>query len=166
MSLPPRPKTWDCGIVLPQQDTAEDCWACAIAGLLGYLKVDPAPSQDDVRKRFLGTGDQPIPWRDVAKAFEAYGVTGIGPDAPLSEETLWGEVTPAVCRPVLIGYQWNRGGGHVAIVTGAKEWTQRFLVQDPVWGAAELAYSEIRAAYGLGQWVTSWGRFSFTKVKS
>jgi hypothetical protein len=60
--------------------------------------------------------------------------------------------------PVQVGFQWNDGGGHVAVVCGVSDQgtDQQVYVNDPVYGCGWIEFSNLQGAYGLGAWQWTW----------
>ena len=61
-------------------------------------------------------------------------------------------------RPVEVGYTWNGGGGHVAVVieTTVISGRQVVSVNDPGYGPGSVYYPDLLTAYGLGRWDATW----------
>jgi hypothetical protein len=74
-------------------------------------------------------------------------------------------------RPVEICFQWGTGGGdaftgHVVIVRGMVETRTGlfFIINDPLTdyeegtgpGSGRVSYEELKEAYGLGRWHSTW----------
>ena len=74
---------------------------------------------------------------------------------PLEEDELRTELKAR--RPVLACYHWTGSGRtHVALIVGEDN-NGDFMVYDPheQYGAGTRAYSQIRNAYGYGEWIRS-----------
>ncbi len=151
---------------VPQLQT-EWCWAactemvarwlgvdgvrqCELANFLhGQTRCCTAPSSDAC--------NQPAPFASVIPVYRHVGVAGIGPDRPLTANTLVAEL--AAGRAVEVAFAWVGGGGHVVIVHGYTA-EGLFAVNDPWQGAGTVSYFNLLTAYGSGRWVASYGRFA------
>lgn len=93
---------------------------------------------------------------DVQRVYTQWGIRCSLTNGTVSFSTLQFEINGD--RPVEVAYQWEGGGGHVAIVRG---WdrinTQPFVrVNDPAYGSLGVYYAELLAAYGFGTWFYTW----------
>jgi hypothetical protein len=152
-----------------KQETVQWCWAAVACGVARFLKVENQPTESDLANILTGRTDctsRPVPNacisaatpKQVIDVYETIGINRVGPDLPLNINTLLNEL---VCgHPVEIGYMWYEGGGHVALVTGFRKWTSKFIISDPWFGDGELSYQELAEGYGIGRWFVSYGRFS------
>ena len=153
-----------------KQQTVEWCWAACACGVARYLKLDPEPTEGGLANLLTGRKDcttSPVPKEcitgsqpeQIAAIYQVLGIDRVGPDYPLSFQTLIFELQAG---PVEIGFDWYAGGGHVALVTGYRQWAGlvKFTVSDPWFGDGEMSYSELVAGYGVGRWVLSFRRFS------
>lgn len=103
---------------------------------------------------------------DISRIFAKLGIGGVGPDNPLSEETLLGELK--AYHPVLASLAWDGGGGHVIIVRGYEKRYNLFSITDPFFGDYSLFYPDLcrfRMGRVSGVWALAYGRF-FKVVKS
>jgi hypothetical protein len=152
-----------------KQQTLEWCWAACACGVARFLKIDKQPTESDLANTLTGRTDcssSPVPKEcvtgaqpeQIAAIYQSLGIARIGPDYPLSLQTLLSELIAG--RPVEVGYLWYAGGGHVALVRGFQKWMSKFYVSDPWFGDGQLNYQEIAAGYGVGRWALSFGRFA------
>jgi hypothetical protein len=61
--------------------------------------------------------------------------------------------------PVQVGFRWNNGDGHVAVVCGVSNQQDepQVYVNDPIYGAGWVDFSNLQSAYGLGgSWQWTW----------
>ncbi len=154
----------------PQQ-SAEWCWAACCCGIARFLALPIQPTEAGLANLLTGRTDcdlLPTPRECIVSAsaaevvgiYDRLGISRVGPDLPLSINTLLAELIAG--RPVEVGFMWYRGGGHVALVTGFTKATQRLHVSDPLFGDGQLTYLEIANGYGIGRWALSYGRFAKT----
>jgi hypothetical protein len=133
------------------------------------LKLAKLPTEGELANTLTGRTDctsTPVPdqcivpagAQDIVAIYMSVGIGRVGPDLPLTINTLLSELIAG--RPVEVGYLWYAGGGHVALVTGFQKRTSTFYVSDPWFGNGQLSYLQIAAGYGIGRWAYSYGRFT------
>jgi Papain-like cysteine protease AvrRpt2 len=92
------------------------------------------------------------------KVFAVIGKTAAFNPQPIS----FAEVQEQIAvkqLPVQVGFRWNNGDGHVAVVCGvsSQQGETQVYVNDPVYGAGWIDFGNLQLAYGLGgSWQWTW----------
>jgi hypothetical protein len=150
-----------------RQEQTQWCWAACTEMVARWLGVEGV-RQCELANFLHGRTNccarpsstacnKPSAVNDVGRVYRHVGVTGIGPDLPLTLPTLVAEL--AAGRAVEVGYLWLQGGGHVAVVYGYTA-QGHFAVHDPWFGSGFATYLQLWTAYGAGRWFVSYGRFA------
>lgn len=142
------------------------CWAACTAMVARFLGMS-APNQCELANFLFGRTtcctspgspqcNQPAQVEQVVQVYRHLGISLTGPDKPLLADTVKGELDAG--RPFEVGFLWTGGGGHVVVVFG---YTAQglVLIQDPWFGTVSVTYNRLVAAYGMGRWFVSYGRF-------
>ena len=157
-------------VSLVKQTQNQWCWAACTAMIARFLGM-VEPKQCELANFLFGrtnccqapgstTCNKPAQVQEIVKVYKHLGIKLTGPDKPLLADTVKKELDAG--RPFEVGYLWNGGGGHVAIVYG---YTPQglVLVHDPWYGTGSITYNRLRLAYGMGVWFVSYGQFTRTR---
>jgi hypothetical protein len=151
---------WDTG-------QNEWCWA-ACAQMLAFFFQNSVTQQCDFASKMLpgqdccqdpGSCNTAL---DIIRIKELFSLFGKSEppciDHPVTFEQIQAEILAG--RPVQVGYRWDDGNGHVAIVAGAGEndYGQFLYVNDPdpEFACGWCRFSDVQAAYGRGSWQWTW----------
>ena len=97
--------------------------------------------------------NRPCQVSDVSRVYSNWGIRSRHQNFQVPYPTLRSEIDSNM--PVEVAYQWNGGGGHVAVVMGWQ--SGNFLkVNDPWYGRRGVRYSSLQSAYGQGSWFATW----------
>ena len=163
------PSPWAARIDVPQitQEQTEWCWAACAQMVLCYYG-NKAVHQCDLASRLFGQPcckdpssalcNEPAQVPDIASIYTDWK----RPSMPkyvhgnVPFQTLQDEINAK--RPVEVGFTWNDGTGHQAIICG---WDidgtgPLLLVNDPRWGSGAVYYANLVIAYGWGSWEHTW----------
>jgi len=94
---------------------------------------------------------------DVCRVYGNYGIKSApSSGANVSFAMLQSEISGS--RPVEVGLSWRTGGSHLVIVCGWRTTSvgQYVRVNDPSSGPQSILYTDLLAAYGVGQWTHTW----------
>lgn len=153
-------------VPLIEQEQTQWCWAACAEMVLRYLG-NGGVAQCDFANFLFGessccttpdssTCNSPCEIDDVSLVYGNWRIQSSLAGTALTFDVLEQEV--AALRPVEVGYIWNGGGGHLALVvqTATSDGQPLVVVNDPKFGSHIVQYSELLAAYGLGIWALSW----------
>ena len=153
-------------VPLVAQTQNQWCWAACTAMIARFLGM-AEPNQCELANFLFGRTNccaspgraqcnRPAQTAEVVRVYNHLGINLVGPDNPLSPDTVKMELD--VGRPFEVGLLWNGGGGHVVVVYG---YTGQglVLVRDPWFGNLSITYNRLLMAYGMGRWFVSYGRF-------
>ena len=155
------------GVPLFLQQQSEWCWAACTAMIAAFFNK-PTVKQCELAN-FLqqqttccdnpgsSACNQPCQNQNIMRVYGHIGIGGHAPDLPLFVDTLANEIIAG--RPVEVGFLWDSGGGHVVLVYGYN-FEGVFAVRDPWRGTLSVTYPALQTAYGMGEWVVSYGRFT------
>jgi len=165
------PVHWAARVNVPQitQEQSEWCWAACAQMVLRYYG-NSSVRQCDLAAKLFGQGccedpgstlcNQPAQVQDIAGIYSDWGRPSkpkyVSSSVPFS--TLQAELNAQ--RPVEVGFIWNKGTGHQAIVCGwGVDSTGPLLLvndPDPRWGTGAIYYTNLVLAYGAGSWQHTW----------
>ncbi len=94
----------------------------------------------------------------VDKVFGVIGKTADFLPQPVSFLELQDQIANRLL-PVQVGFKWNDGDGHVAVVCGvsSQQDEPQVYVNDPIYGAGWVDLNSLQSAYGLGgSWQWTW----------
>jgi hypothetical protein len=149
-----------------KQEQTQWCWAACAQMVLRFYGNGAVRQCEFANWLFGQSGccqapgtslcNRPCQVTDVVRVYAAWAKTCSYVPSNVAFATLQAEINAG--RPVEVGYRWNGGGGHVAIVCA---WdinaTGPFLrVNDPWYGSGGVYYSNLLTAYGLGSWQWTW----------
>lgn len=155
-------------LTVPQikQEQTQWCWAACADMVLHYYGNAGVRQCDFANWLFAQSAccnvpssslcNKPCAIGDVCRVYNQWGIQCSYTGSSVAFATLQSEVNAD--RPVEVGYAWNGGNGHVAVIRG---WdvnaTGPFLaVNDPAYGSGGVYYSGLLTAYGLGTWRWTW----------
>jgi hypothetical protein len=151
-----------------KQEQTQWCWAAGVQMIGRCVGVDDTRQcelanflhnqTNCCQKPRSARCNQPCPYVSLVPVANRAGMNGIGPDHPLSFNTLGRELAEG--RPVGAGLNWNAGGGHFIVIYGYTDRGRLFLIRDPWNGSGAVTYQYLSAAYGMGRWYCAYGRFT------
>jgi len=159
---------WAATVSVPQinQEQTEWCWA-ACAQMVLQFYGDSTVQQCDLATQLFGEPtccsdpssalcNEPAQVPDIAGVYASRGRNANLVIGSVPFETLQDEINAN--RPVEIGFAWNDGTGHQALVCGwnVDDTGPYLLVNDPRWGSGAVYYVNLVAAYGWGSWQWTW----------
>lgn len=162
------PSLGNVSLPVPQiaQEQTQWCWA-ACADMVVHYYGNTAARQCEFANWLFGQSNccaspgssacnRPCQINDVSRVFSRWGIRSNYSGGSVSFGTLRSEVDSS--RPVEVGYAWNGGGGHVALVTGwiVVSGGNALRVNDPAYGSGGVYYNKLLTAYDMGQWRWTW----------
>ncbi len=147
------------------QRAEEWCWAACVQMALNYYG-DGNIQCEVVNKQFgqtkcCDTPDDPacnddLSLPDIAAVYRAWHLGAKCITSAVQFDYLEREINAG--RPVQVGFAWNTGGNHVALVCGTNvDGTVQFVrVNDPLYGSGWVHYAALLGAYYLGSWQWTW----------
>jgi hypothetical protein len=156
------------GRTVPQlgQDQTEWCWAACAQMVLRFYG-DDAVRQCDLATELFGNPtccadpssalcNEPAQVPDIAGVYTRRGRNANLVNGSVPFATLQAEINAN--RPVEVGFAWNDGTCHQALLCG---WNvdatgPLLLVHDPWWHSGAVYYVNLVAAYGSGSWQWTW----------
>jgi len=163
------PSTWAARLAVPQiyQEQTEWCWAACAQMVLRYYGNNTV-RQCDLPSRHFGQPccedpgsvlcNEPAQVPDIAGIYKDWGRPSAAKyvSGSVPFQTLQGEINAK--RPVEVGFIWDDGNGHQAIVCGwdIDDTGPLVLVNDPRWGSGAVYYANLVLAYGWGSWRHTW----------
>jgi len=156
-------------IDVPWYQSAYDewCWA-ACAQMIAYYYQQTMTDQCILAKAAFpgidccqnpGSCNSPIDLAKVNQVFKSFGKSAPLISTQVEFEDIRTEILAS--RPVQVGFSFNDGNNHVAVVAGVSEDNvgQLVWVNDPDPNhsySGWLYYSNLQLAYGFGSWQWTW----------
>lgn len=146
-------------------DQNEWCWA-ACAQMLAYFFQHNKADQCTFATQMFGhdccqnpsANNFPLAVSKITEVFPLFGKSA--KLVPRWVEFAEIQTEIAGGHPVQIGFTWNNGNNHVAVVAGAAETDQGQLLYvndpDPEFAYGWCKFTDVRAAYGRGSWQWTW----------
>ena len=151
-----------------QQTQTEWCWAACAEMVARYFGATAVKQCELANVLHHQTGcctapasaacNQPTDYPGVFTVYAHLGIGLIGHTWAVNPQVVLRELTAG--RPVEVGYTWDGGGGHVAVIYGVTP-AGLLAVHDP-WpdfGSGFATYQFVLTAYGMGRWTYSFGDF-------
>jgi len=150
-----------------KQEQSQWCWAaCMQMGLRFFDPTDPTTQCKLANDAFELTGccdspssslcNNPLPIFRVASEWLKRRAQALFKNSSVESAGLRFEIDNQ--RPVEAGLKWNNGGGHAILIVGYGNigLDDEVIVHDPWRGILSIVFSELKKAYGLGQWTWTW----------
>jgi hypothetical protein len=170
--LAPSPTERPLDIPWFQQRKELWCWVACAQMVLRFFGT--FLKQCDIARRQLGKPccdaftpsycDQACNAEQITQAFRRVGIDSEPDDKVASFFRIQDEVTGNNPRPVVAGVTWSGGGGHLVVISGARNVNNiRYVrVHDPIYGPGDIRYSDLKDSYGPndnGKWTHTWMNF-------
>ena len=146
-------------------DQNEWCWAACAQMLAAFYQNKVTPQCNFATQMFghdccqnPAAHNFPLLIDKVKEVFPLFGRSVEQQNNPVDFEVVQAEIVAG--HPVQVGYNWNDGGSHLAVVAGAavNAYGQLLWINDPDpdIGRGWRKYDDVKYAYGQGTWQWTW----------